>query len=276
MRILFFITLLLMPLRAFACDCIAPTGDYDQEIIDKSFMIGRFKVIDLPDLKQPDSKVVVTLLAQDLYKGDEKIIANVKNIQVMYDYSDGCSRYIQQGEVYDLPLVADDSSERLKIAGQCHELSVGGWNDLKARNKVSDATRIGHIFSQFDYQKYEIGYDVFQEWYNDENTVVLDLRNVGAYNHSHIKGALHLGADIDESRLAEIVPNKDTRIIVYCSNSLMATRMLSLTHTSLPQLHALGYENAYMLGPIWQNARDKSGNLIDDASSILPMTPLKD
>ena len=35
MRLLIFMALLLLPMRAFACDCVAPTADYDQEIIDK-------------------------------------------------------------------------------------------------------------------------------------------------------------------------------------------------------------------------------------------------
>ncbi|MGH1457044.1 MAG: rhodanese-like domain-containing protein [Alphaproteobacteria bacterium] len=115
---------------------------------------------------------------------------------------------------------------------------------------------VKNVFQNFDYQKYNVNYDRFMEWYEDKDTIILDLRRRDIYERSHIKGAIHFGADIDEKKLAEIVPNKETRIIVYCSNSLMATRMISLTHTSLPQFHALGYENTYMLDELWQKSND--------------------
>ncbi len=277
MRWLLFIFLLIWPVKVFACDCAVPIVDNDKDILENSVVVGRFMVLDLPAFNgSNDSTVVVTLRVQNLFKGDMNMLTPEMDIRVLYNYSDGCSRYIKQGEIYDLPLVREESSERLTISEQCHELSEDGWSNLKSRKSVLDVTHVGKIFGQFDYRKYEIGYDVFKGWYEDENTVILDLRSLGAYNHSHIKGAAHLGADIDEKRLEEIVPSKDTRIIVYCSNSLMATRMMSLTHVSLPQLHALGYRNAYMLGAVWKEAEGKSGSFSGDARELFPMTQSQD
>jgi hypothetical protein len=52
-----------------------------------------------------------------------------------------------------------------------------------------------------------------------------------------------MGADVTAEALDALVPSKDTVVLVYCTNSLMQTRMVSLTDVVVPQIYALGYEN---------------------------------
>lgn len=272
MKLFLTILCILFSFDALACDCAAPTHETDATFFDAAYVAGRFTVQNMTqaDWSEAGGAVIeVTLKAEALYKGDvEKFGAD--SIIVQHDLANGCARIIEKGETYNLTLLMEN--EHLKIAGQCHELSQAKWDNLKAGEIVSGSSEIKNIFQSFDYKKFEIDYATFMTWYEDENTIILDLRRRDIYDHSHIKGAVHLGSDIDEKRLTEIVPNKDTRIIAYCSNSLMATRMLSLTHTSLPQLHALGYKNAYMLGAVWQNVHWKTGDSMMDIGDYLPMT----
>ncbi len=119
--------------------------------------------------------------------------------------------------------------------------------------EILPSSEIQESFGRFDIKGHTIDLETFMAWHSDKNidTVILDLRSLAEFEVSHIQGAKHLGADIDEKVLSDLVPSKDTRIILYCSNSLYASRMISLTDMSLPQFHMLGYENSYMLGPVW-------------------------
>ena len=81
----------------------------------------------------------------------------------------------------------------------------------------------------------------------------MDLRSQKAYEKGHIKGALHLGADITEERLQQLVPDKKATILTYCQNTLgPPSRMMSLTDICLPQIIVLGYPNTFVLKrPSW-------------------------
>lgn len=99
-----------------------------------------------------------------------------------------------------------------------------------------------------------VSLEKFLELREKPGTVVLDLRDREAYDRGHIRGAVHLGADVAEEKLATLVPDKNAIVLVYCSNSLLPIRMISLTGVSLPQFIALGYEDIYMLDAIWRES----------------------
>ncbi|MGH1402812.1 MAG: rhodanese-like domain-containing protein [Alphaproteobacteria bacterium] len=105
--------------------------------------------------------------------------------------------------------------------------------------------------SGFNHQKYTIDMVEFQELSSQKGTVILDLRPISSYDLGHVKGALHLGADITEEKIHSLVPDQDKTLILYCDNSLFPTRMMSLTDVALPQLHQLGYTHTYKLGAAW-------------------------
>jgi Rhodanese-like domain len=101
--------------------------------------------------------------------------------------------------------------------------------------------------------------DQFLNMSFDPDAVVLDARSAAMYRLRHIKGAVNLPfTDFSATSLAGMVPNKDTKILIYCNNNFLndpvamfskvATASLNLsTYTSLK---SYGYDNIYELGPL--------------------------
>ncbi len=92
----------------------------------------------------------------------------------------------------------------------------------------------------------------------EPGTVVLDARSKDRYERIHVKGAIHLAlTDFTEEALQEIIPDKATRILIYCNNNFdnepvnFASKAVTvaLNIQSYINLHAYGYTHVYELGP---------------------------
>lgn len=132
-----------------------------------------------------------------------------------------------------------------------------------------------------DYDAHTVDLQKFQALAAQPGTVILDLRPAEAYAHSHVKGAKHLGTDAEEKRLARLVPRKDTVVLLYCTNSLFLTRMISQTHVVLPQMLALGYKNTYLLDDASRHVADMTERtqlmpMVSTADEQKPITEQKD
>jgi hypothetical protein len=93
----------------------------------------------------------------------------------------------------------------------------------------------------------------------EPGTIVLDARSSERYNDLHVKGAINLAfSDIAVDSLARIVPEKNTRILIYCNNNFAGatqpfpTKMpsASLNISTYIALYNYGYRNVYELGPL--------------------------
>ena len=93
----------------------------------------------------------------------------------------------------------------------------------------------------------------------EPGTIVLDARSAERYNDLHIKGAINLAfADIAVDSLARTVPDKNTRILIYCNNNFAGalepfpTKLpsASLNISTYIALYNYGYRNVYELGPL--------------------------
>jgi hypothetical protein len=93
----------------------------------------------------------------------------------------------------------------------------------------------------------------------ERGTIVFDARSDSKFNLLHIKGARHLSLpDVTATDLARIIPDKSSRILIYCNNNFaneptalpgkMATASLNLY--SFNTLYSYGYKNVYELGPL--------------------------
>jgi len=93
----------------------------------------------------------------------------------------------------------------------------------------------------------------------EPGTVILDARSREKYNELHIKGAINLSfPDITVESLRRALPDKSTRILIYCNNNFvgaeqpfpakMATASLNLS--TYIALFNYGYRNVYELGPL--------------------------
>jgi rhodanese-like protein len=90
-------------------------------------------------------------------------------------------------------------------------------------------------------------------------TVILDARSVAMYEFLHVRGAINLSfPDIAIGSLAQTIPDKDTRILIYCNNnfsnleSAFATKLpsASLNLSTFIALYNYGYRNVYELAPL--------------------------
>lgn len=86
------------------------------------------------------------------------------------------------------------------------------------------------------------------EMLKDKDTILLDTRGDEDYKRLHIRGAKHLSyADMTTDRLAKLIPDKNTRIILYCYAAIMPlrTRNLPLSTNAFVDMHMYGYTNLY-------------------------------
>lgn len=65
-----------------------------------------------------------------------------------------------------------------------------------------------------------ISFDKFNEMKEDKNTIILDTRSREMYTLRHIEGAINLPfTEFSLLNLQSLIPNTDTRILIYCNNN---------------------------------------------------------
>jgi hypothetical protein len=93
----------------------------------------------------------------------------------------------------------------------------------------------------------------------EPGTVILDARSREKFDELHVKGALNLSfPDIAVESLAKALPDKDTRILIYCNNNFMNAPgpfpekriSAALNISTYIALYNYGYRNVYELGPL--------------------------
>jgi hypothetical protein len=114
-----------------------------------------------------------------------------------------------------------------------------------------------------------VGEDEFLRMSAEPGTIVLDARSKEKFDLLHFRGAVHLSfPDITVESLARMIPDKSTRILIYCNNNFenepeafptkIATASLNLS--TYVSLYDYGYRNVYELAP-----------LLDPATTHLPL-----
>jgi rhodanese-related sulfurtransferase len=75
---------------------------------------------------------------------------------------------------------------------------------------------------------------------NDPNVTIIDVREQDEFRAGHMPGALGIGRGILEYHIADVVPDTDREIILYCRGGNRS----ALAADSLRQM---GYENVYSM-----------------------------
>ena len=99
----------------------------------------------------------------------------------------------------------------------------------------------------------------------EPGTIVLDARSASRYAQLHVKGAINLSfPDIAVESLAQTIPDKSTRILIYCNNNFTGAEAVpakiataSLNLSTFVSLYDYGYRNVYELGPQVDIAKSK-------------------
>jgi rhodanese-related sulfurtransferase len=93
----------------------------------------------------------------------------------------------------------------------------------------------------------------------EPSTVVLDARSADKFRLRHIRGAVSLPfTDFTEESLAKMLPQKTTRVLIYCNNNFRSAPVAfaaksppaSLNISTYVALATYGYTNVYELGPL--------------------------
>lgn len=93
----------------------------------------------------------------------------------------------------------------------------------------------------------------------EPGTVVLDARSESKFRLRHIKGAINLPfTEFTAATLAKAIPSPKTRVLIYCNNNFLGSRVAfatkapaaSLNISTYVTLTSYGYRNIYELGPL--------------------------
>ena len=69
----------------------------------------------------------------------------------------------------------------------------------------------------------------------EKNTIILDTRSTEMYNRKHVQGAVHLDfSDFTQANLAAVIPNTNTRILIYCNNNFDNDEIYFVTKSIQP------------------------------------------
>lgn len=83
-----------------------------------------------------------------------------------------------------------------------------------------------------------------KEMMDTQEVIILDVREQDEYDSGHIPGAVLLSVgSIDEDTAAEVIPEKDSTVLVYCRSG-------NRSKTASSKLADLGYTNIYEFGGI--------------------------
>ena len=83
-----------------------------------------------------------------------------------------------------------------------------------------------------------------KEMMDSQEVIILDVREQDEYDSGHIPGAALLPVGtIDETTAAEVIPEKDSMVLVYCRSG-------NRSKTASSTLADLGYTNIYEFGGI--------------------------
>jgi hypothetical protein len=108
-------------------------------------------------------------------------------------------------------------------------------------------------------ETHRLSEDEFLRMSAQAGTVILDARSREKYDELHIKGAVNLPfSDIAVGSLNDLLPEKNTRILIYCNNNFRNAEgpfpsklpTASLNLSTFIALYNYGYRNVFELGPL--------------------------
>jgi len=107
-------------------------------------------------------------------------------------------------------------------------------------------------------ETHRVSEDDFIRMSREPDTIVLDARSREKFDELHVRGAVNLSfPDLNIATLAKAIPDKATRILIYCNNNFanapgpFASKLpaASLNLATYVALYTYGYRNIYELGP---------------------------
>lgn len=156
-------------------------------------------------------------------------------------------------------VVTDAAGEVANPAGQAGAAPANPAIDMDGFLRVS-AEAARHRESR------RVDEDEFLRLAREPGTVILDARSERKYAELHVKGAINLSfPDIAVASLARTIPDRNTRILIYCNNNFANAEgpfpsklpSASLNLSTFVALYDYGYRNVYELAPLVDLARSR-------------------
>ncbi|MDF3819212.1 rhodanese-like domain-containing protein [Leptospira sp. 96542] len=134
-------------------------------------------------------------------------------------------------------------------------------NSNKIQNPLIDYPKFQKIVNQ-SYEvreSHRLTESQFHSAMLEEGVILLDARSENRFKLLHIKGAVNLPfTEFTEKSLNAVIPNKKTKILIYCNNNFEGDEeafaakapAASLNLSTYNSLKAYGYHNIYELGPL--------------------------
>src|SRR5262245_5852013 len=159
------------------------------------------------------------------------------------------------GVVVTLGGIAEDRRQHAGQSPAPPNPNIDMNGHLKAANEAAEHRKT-HRVSEDDFIKMS----------QDPGTIILDARSKSRFDMLHIKGAINLTfADITVQSLKDTIPDKNTRILIYCNNNFMNAEQpfptkapsVALNLSTFITLYQYGYRNVYELAPRVDPAKSK-------------------
>src|SRR5712672_2109503 len=96
----------------------------------------------------------------------------------------------------------------------------------------------------------EIDIEEYKEMREDgEEHVLVDTREESEWNAGHVAGAVHLSKGVIERDIETKVPDKDTKLVLYCGGGFRSALVAD-------NLRQMGYTDAISLDGGWRSLKD--------------------
>jgi hypothetical protein len=147
------------------------------------------------------------------------------------------------------------------------EIDMKGFLDISTKAAVHRETRL-------------LTEEEFILMSQEPGTIILDARSSEMYKLLHIKGAINLSfPDIAIESLKNTLPDKNTRILIYCNNNFEGAPIpfasksssASLNLSTYISLYTYGYRNIYELGPLIDVAKSKLEFVTSTSQGFWPL-----
>ena len=108
-------------------------------------------------------------------------------------------------------------------------------------------------------ESHRVSEEDFIRMSEEDGTIILDARSRQKFEELHVRGAVNLSfPDITIDSLRELIPDRETRILIYCNNNFLNApdafpsklAAASLNLSTFIALYTYGYRNVYELAPL--------------------------
>jgi hypothetical protein len=120
---------------------------------------------------------------------------------------------------------AQNSNNKKTMNAHTYKKALVSYTDFKTLLLEAEKHREGRL----------IDFDEFLHAAKAKDVVVLDTRSAFRFNRKHLKGAINLNfSDFTQENLRRIIPDVQTKVLIYCNNNFEGDRVDFASKVSTP------------------------------------------